>query len=70
MNWIELRPVLREKFGSEFNFYNDKYRSGVRRIKICCSNPSDMCSYIKRLCPELDVKLFGSIMGVNVTIHY
>jgi hypothetical protein len=76
MNWTELRPVLREKFGKDFTFYNDVYRSGTRRIKICCLNPSDMCFFIKCLDPKLDVKLFESITNwgggkrLRVTIHY
>lgn len=32
-NWNELRPLLREKFGRDFYFYNDAYKS-YRRIKI------------------------------------
>ena len=25
-NWNELRPLLREKFGRDFYFYNDAYK--------------------------------------------
>lgn len=32
-NWNVLRPLLREKFGRDFWFYNDAYKS-YRRIKI------------------------------------
>jgi hypothetical protein len=79
MNWKELRPVLRQKFGSDFTFYNDVYRNGTRRIKICTLKASDMCSFIKTLSPELDVKLYqsedckkwlGTDFGTDVTIHY
>ena len=73
MNWKELRPVLRKKFGENFGFYNDLYKSGTRRIKIETSNPSDMCFYIKALSPELDVKLYNGTTGkgrAKVTIHY
>jgi hypothetical protein len=32
-NWNVLRPLLREKFGRDFWFYNDGYKS-YRRIKV------------------------------------
>ena len=75
MNWTELRPVLREKFGRDFYFYNDVYRSGVRRIKIGSTNPDEICDFIKVLCPELDTKIYksqyrGSGIRTRVTIHY
>jgi hypothetical protein len=75
MNWTELRPVLREKFGKDFTFYNDVYRSGTRRIKIDCVNPYEICIFIKELCPELDAKIYksqyrGSGIRTRVTIHY
>ena len=78
MNWTELRPLLRTKFGQDFTFYNDTYRSGTRRIKICTYNdplPCDMLSYIKSVAPELDVKIYNedNIYGgsrTRVTIHY
>ena len=67
MNWISLRIKLREHFGNNFNFYNDKYRSGKRRIKIRTSNPNSILAYIKQIAPELDAKLYT---GYSVTIHY
>jgi len=76
MNWKELRPLLREKFGHNFFFYNDLYKSGTRRIKICTQNSTDMCFFIKCLNPELDVKLYesqckwGGGIRTRVTIHY
>lgn len=72
MNWKELRPMLRKKFGNDFYFYNDLYRSGIRRIKICTSKFSDMYSYIKCLDPKIDVNLFNNheTTETSVTIHY
>ena len=72
MNWTKLRPKLREQFGNYFSFYNDKYRSGKRRIKIGYQYPYKMLSYIKEIAPELDVKTWVPHPGAEplVTIHY
>ena len=72
MTWIELRPKLREQFGNNFSFYNDKYKSGVRRIKIGTYYPYKFLSYIKEIVPELDVKIYVAHPGAEprVTIHY
>jgi hypothetical protein len=34
MNWTELRVKLRQQYGNKIGFFNDKYRSGKRRVKI------------------------------------
>ena len=74
MNWKELRPLLRLEFGNEFSFYNDLYKSGIRRIKIHTSTPNEMLAFIKTLSPELDTKLFigdsAWSRSQKVTIHY
>lgn len=74
MNWTELRPILRQKFGRDFHFYNDGYKSGTRRIKICTSDAFAMCSFLKNTYPELDVKIYNEERWNNryprVTIHY
>jgi hypothetical protein len=72
MTWIELRPKLRGQFGNYFSFFNDRYRSGKRRIKIGYQYPYKMLSYIKEIAPELDVKTWVEHPGATpkVTIHY
>ena len=76
MNWTELRPLLRIKFGKDFGFYNDLYKSGTRRIKIYTHNPEGIYSYIKGLNLQLDVNyyketpIFCRIPITRVTIHY
>jgi hypothetical protein len=72
MTWTELRPKLRGQFGNNFSFYNDKYKSGKRRIKISTSHPHKFISYIKEIAPELDVKVWIPYPGavLLVTIHY
>jgi len=37
MNWTELRPKLRAEFKNNFTFYNDTYKNGNKRVKICCN---------------------------------
>jgi hypothetical protein len=74
MNWKTLRPVLRNKFGENFEFYNDLYKSGTRRIKIRVINAVEVFNYIKSLDPTLDVKLYKTVSYgykcTRVTIHY
>jgi hypothetical protein len=72
MTWTELRPKLQEQFGKTFSFYNDKYRSGKRRIKIGYRYPYKFLSYIKKIAPELDAKIYVEYPGAEplVTIHY
>jgi hypothetical protein len=67
MNWIELRPKLQEQFGRTFSFYNDKYKSGIRRIKISYAYPQNIIDYVKTIAPELDTKHYGTY---TLTIHY
>ena len=67
MNWFELRPLLREKFGSDFGFYNDVYRSGIRRIKIVNADRKEMINFIKEVAPNLNVNYYGNFY---ITIHY
>ena len=68
MNWIQLRPILRDRFGNGFYFYNDGYRSGNRRVKICSyKNRSEIFNFIKKITPELDVKFYKLD---SLTIHY
>jgi hypothetical protein len=68
MNWIELRPLLREKFGNMFYFYNDGYKSGNRRVKISCSYcRQEMYDFIKSLDVNLDINLYKTNY---ITIHY
>ena len=72
MNWKTLRPILRQNF-SDFYFYNDLYKSGTRRIKICTQNHMEILNFIKLISPILDVKLFqdgGYRTDIRVTIHY
>jgi len=73
MNWKKLRPILRQKFDN-FHFYNDLYRSGTRRIKICTRDQDKIFNFIKSIAPELDAKLFETEVYGNrvtrVTIHY
>lgn len=59
MNWNELRPKLRKKFKNNFTFYNDMYRSGTRRIKICCNRvkANEMKQFILEQDSTLDVKI-------------
>jgi len=74
MNWKELRPILRQEFGTDFTFYNDQYKSGTRRIKIRTSKFNTIFTFIKNKFPELDVKLYKeNIWGAaytRITIHY
>ena len=67
MTWAKLRPKLRGQFGNYFSFYNDKYRSGKRRIKISTAYPQDMITYVKQISPELDIKQWNTY---SITIHY
>ena len=67
MTWTELRPKLQEQFGRTFSFYNDRYKSGKRRIKISYGYPQNIIAYIKQIAPELDVKQYTY---TDVTIHY
>ena len=52
-NWNVLRPLLREKFGRDFWFYNDGYKS-YRRIKIM--GLEDKIEEIKKM--GVDVKKY------------
>ena len=76
MNWTELRPVLRTKFGRDFHFYNDQYKSGTRRIKICTPTPELVLNFIKLISPNSDVKIYKNYcpwterVSKRVTIHY
>ena len=72
MTWDKLRIELRQRFGSHFGFYNDKYRSGIRRIKIETHQPQEFYLYIKEIAPELDINLYKPYPGSRnrVTIHY
>jgi hypothetical protein len=67
MTWTKLRPMLREQFGNSFSFFNDKYKSGKRRIKIGVGDTQDVIGYIKSIAPELDVKQYKMY---TITIHY
>jgi len=69
MNWNELRQKLRDEYGNYFTFYNDKYRSGKRRIKINCSfiGVKEMKQFILEQDSSLDVNEYG---GYYVTIHF
>jgi len=67
MNWTELRIELRQRFVDNFSFYNDKYKSGKRRIKIGYGYPQNMVDYIKTIAPELDAKHYETY---TLTIHY
>jgi hypothetical protein len=69
MNWIELRPILRERFGPHsFYFYNDIYKTKNRRIKISCySIRQEMYDFIKSLDVSIDVNFYKSYY---LTIHY
>jgi hypothetical protein len=69
MNWIELRPILRERFGPHrFYFYNDIYKTGNRRVKISCySIRREMYNFIKSLDVNINVKFYKDYY---ITIHY
>jgi hypothetical protein len=69
MNWIELRPILRERFGPHsFYFYNDIYKTGNRRVKISCySIRREMYNFIKSLNVNINVKFYKNYY---ITIHY
>jgi hypothetical protein len=72
MNWIELRPLLREQFGNVFHFYNDIYKSGNRRVKISCysmnnTRRQEMYNFIKSLNVNINVKFYKNYY---ITIHY
>jgi hypothetical protein len=74
MNWKKLRPILRQKFDN-FHFYNDLYRSGTRRIKICTRNKEEMLNFLNINYPELNAKLFIPnneyvLIKESITIHY
>jgi hypothetical protein len=55
MNWTELRPKLRKHYGNRIGFYNDKYRSGTRRVKIYGVDPNEMKQFIHEQDPNLNV---------------
>lgn len=68
MNWQQLRPILRERYGDTFSFYNDKYRSGKRRIKIGYTyDAKDMLKFIIRLDSTIKVKRHDYH---TITIHF
>ena len=78
MNWTELKTKLREQYGNTFGFYNDKYRSGTRRIKIRCNglDQTEMKQFILKQDPNLNVNKYwwhpyGSSCAVEcITIHF
>ncbi len=59
MNWTELRPKLRAEFKDNFTFYNDTYKSGNKRVKICCNvlDANVVKAFILEQDSELDVKI-------------
>jgi hypothetical protein len=55
-NWNVLRPLLREKFGRNFSFYNDM-NIGCRRIKIMGLN--DKIEEIKEMGVDVKIYMWG-----------
>jgi hypothetical protein len=55
MNWTQLRVKLRKEFGNQFGFYNDKYRSGVRRVKIYGMDLKELKQFIREQDSNLNV---------------
>jgi hypothetical protein len=55
MNWTELRPKLRKEFGNQFGFFNDKYRSGTRRVKIYGVSQDELKKFILKQDVSLNV---------------
>lgn len=55
-NWNVLRPLLREKFGKNFSFYNDM-NIGCRRIKIMGLN--DKIEEIKEMGVDVKIYMWG-----------
>ena len=55
MNWTQLRVKLRKEFGNQFGFYNDKYRSGVRRVKIYGMDLKELKQFILKQDSSLNV---------------
>jgi hypothetical protein len=55
MNWTELRPKLREKYGNRIGFFNDKYRDGTRRVKIYGVDQNKMKQQVSEISGELKV---------------
>ena len=78
MNWTQLRPKLREQYGNKFGFYNDKYRSGKRRIKIRYNgvDSNELKQFILKQDPNLDVNDYDWKQGMSygvvkcVTVHF
>jgi hypothetical protein len=55
MNWTELRVKLKQKYGDNFGFYNDKRVSG-RRVKIWGVKQSELKEFISQQSKDLNVK--------------
>ena len=55
MNWTELRPLLRKQYGDRIGFFNDKHRSGKRRVKIYGVDPNEMKQFIREQDSSLEV---------------
>jgi hypothetical protein len=76
MNWTELRPKLREQYGDKISFFNDKYRSGTRRIKIYGVDPNKIKRFIRKqdsnlIVNDYDWKQYWSCSITKcVTIHF
>jgi hypothetical protein len=74
MNWIQLRLKLRKEFGNQFGFYNDKYRSGIRRVKIYGMDLNELKQFILKQDSSLNVNDYNWLRRgrpVNViTIHF
>jgi hypothetical protein len=76
MNWTELRPLLRKHYGDKISFFNDKYRSGTRRVKIYGMDPNKIKRFIRKQDPNLIVNDYdwmygGGIRTIKcVTIHF
>jgi len=76
MNWTQLRLKLRKEFGNQFGFYNDKYRSGVRRVKIYGMDLKELKQFILKQDPNLNVNDYNwrHYSGVYtmkcITIHF
>ena len=74
MNWIQLRLKLRKEFGNQFGFYNDKYRSGTRRVKIYGMDLNELKQFILKQDSNLNVNDYNWLRRgrpVNViTIHF
>jgi hypothetical protein len=66
MNWTELRPLLRKQYGDKINFFNDKYRSGTRRIKIYGVDPNKIKRFIRKQDSNLIVNDYDWMYGGGI----